>query len=142
MKQTIIFGIVLWATLSALAQPTITQPPTNQALPLGDTLTLGVTASGTHPAYQWFKDSRLLVGATNSTLTVANAGVTNSGTYYVVVTNSGGMVITLPALVSVGNPSLMDWGCNGITASWESAPRHSNTPIIVASNVVAGAAGV
>jgi hypothetical protein len=29
--------------------------------------------------------------------------LTNSGTYYVVVTN-GGMVISLPALVAVGNP--------------------------------------
>ena len=109
MKQIIFFGIILWASVTVMAQPTITQPPANQTVTLGGTLTLGVTAGGTMPAYQWFKDSRMLVGATNSTLTVANAGVTNSGTYYVVVTNNDGMVISLPALVSVGSPSLLAW---------------------------------
>ncbi len=81
MKQILFALTVLWASLSAVAQPTITQSPANQAVLLGGTLTLGVTAGGTAPAYQWFKDSRLIVGATNSTLTVMNAGVTNSGTY-------------------------------------------------------------
>ena len=112
MKQINFFAIVLWVSLSAVAQPTITQPPANQTVALGGTLTLGVTAGGTTPAYQWFKDSRMIVGATNSTLTVANAGVTNSGTYYVVMTNMSGMVISLPASVAVGNPSLLAWGYN------------------------------
>ena len=76
---------------------------------LGGTLTLGVTAGGTTPAYQWFKDSRLIVGATNSTLTVANAGVTNSGTYYVVVTNTRDG--HQPARVGDGGQSLpAAWG--------------------------------
>jgi len=77
-------------SMPLLAQPTITQSPTNQIVAAGGTLTLSVTAGGTLPAYQWFKDNRLLLGATSSTLTVANAGVTNSGGYSVVVTNAGG----------------------------------------------------
>src|ERR1039457_2989218 len=141
MKQAIIFGIVLWASVTVMAQPTITQPPANQTVALGGTLTLNVTAAGTAPAYQWFKDMRLLVGATNSTLTVANAGVTNSGTYYVVVTNSGGMVITLPALVTVGNPSLLAWGWNNEDQLGNGTTSNTNRPVMVASNVVAGAAG-
>jgi len=125
-----------------VAQPTITQPPTNQVVALGGTLTLGVTAGGASPAYQWFKDSRLIVGATNSTLTVANAGVTNSGTYYVVITNNDGMVISLPALVTVGNPSLLAWGLNGYGELGNgTAVSYTNRPVIVAGNVVAGAAG-
>ena len=141
MKQINFFAIVLWASLSALAQPTITQPPVNQTVALGGTLTLGVTAGGTTPAYQWFKDSRLILGATNSTLTVTNAGVTNSGTYYVVITNGNGMVISLPALVAVGNPSLLAWGYNQNGQLGNGATSNTNQPIIVASNVVAGAAG-
>ena len=141
MKQINFFAIVLWASLSAVAQPTITQPPANQVVAPGGTLMLGVTAGGTTPAYQWFKDSRLIVGATNSTLTVANAGVTNSGTYYVVVTNNDGMVISLPALVEVGNSSLLAWGLNSTGQLGNGTIRNNNLPIIVASNVVAGAAG-
>jgi len=141
MKQIIFFAIVLWASLTAVAQPTITQPPANQVVALGGTLTLGVTAGGTSPAYQWFKDSRLILGATNSTLTVANAGVTNSGTYYVVVTNASGMVISLPALVAVGNPSLLAWGLNDNGQLGNGTTINTNLPIIAASNVVAGVAG-
>ena len=125
-----------------MAQPTITQPPTNQVVALGGTLTLGVTAGGASPAYQWFKDSRLIVGATNSTLTVANAGVTNSGTYYVVITNNDGMVISLPALVTVGNPSLLAWGENNIGQLGNGTTSEANNPINVVGNVVAVAAGV
>jgi alpha-tubulin suppressor-like RCC1 family protein len=133
--------IVLWASLSAVAQPTITQPPANQTVALGGTLTLGVTAGGTTPAYQWFKDSRLIVGATNSTLTVLNAGLTNSGTYNVVVTNMNGMLISLPASVAVGNPSLLAWGSNDRGQLGNGTTTDNYTPISVASNVVAGAAG-
>jgi alpha-tubulin suppressor-like RCC1 family protein len=141
MRQILFFVIVLWASLSAVAQPTITQPPANQVVTLGGTLTLGVTVGGTTPAYQWFKDSRLILGATNSALTVTNAGVTNSGTYYVVVTNAGGMVISLPALVTVGNPSLLAWGYNSEGQLGNGTTSDAHTPITVMSNVVAGAAG-
>ena len=128
--------------MSALAQPTITQPPTNQVLAMGATLTLNVTASDTAPlAYQWFKDQRLLFGATNTALTVPNAGVINSGSYYVVVTDGSGMVISRPALVAVGNPSLLTWGADAFGELGNGATANSNLPLTVASNVVAGAAG-
>jgi alpha-tubulin suppressor-like RCC1 family protein len=131
-------------TLVITLPPTITAGPTNQVVPKGGTLTLSLTAGGfPSPAYQWFKDSRRMLGATNSTLTVTNADVTCSGTYYVVVTNVGGMAISLPALVAVGNPSLLAWGNNkdGQFGNGTNNYYADPTPVSVASNVVAGVAG-
>ena len=122
-----------------LAQPVITQPPTNQVLAAGATLTLSVTASDPLAAYQWFKDSRRLVGATDSTLTVPNAGVTNSGTYYVVVTNSSGMIISLPASVAVGNPYLLAWGNNSNGQLGNGTTINNTLPINVTTGVVLAA---
>ncbi|MEY4917741.1 MAG: hypothetical protein RL616_1654, partial [Verrucomicrobiota bacterium] len=115
--------------------------PTNQVLALGGTVSLSVTVSGAAPVYQWFKDNRLLLAATNNTLTVTNAGVTNSGTFYVVVTNLNGMVISQPASVMVGNSSLLVWGNNNNGELGNGTTGGTNLPIMVASNVVAGAAG-
>jgi alpha-tubulin suppressor-like RCC1 family protein len=126
---------------AAAQSPTITAGPTNRVLAAGGVLMLGVTASGPAPAYQWFKDSRRILGATNNTLTVTNAGVNNSGTYYVLVTNENGMVISQPASVAVGNPALLAWGRNLDGQLGNSTTNNANLPIPVASNVVAGAAG-
>ena len=127
---------------AAWAQPVITQQPTNQTLAVGGTLSFGVTVSGTSPVYQWFKDSRFLVDATNATLSITNAGVTNSGMYYVAVTNSAGMVISQPTSVSVSNLTLMAWGSDLYgqlgDGSYNSAVT---TPVNLVSNVVTGAAG-
>jgi hypothetical protein len=54
----------------------------------------------------------MVLGATNSTLTLASAGVTDSGVYYVVVTNAYGMSISQPVTVAVGTPQLLAWGDN------------------------------
>ena len=130
------------SSIALLAQPAITQPPTNQVVAVGGTLTLSVTVSGTSPVYQWFKDSRFLVNATNSTLTVTNVSVADSGTYYVVATNSGGMIISLPVSVTVGNPTLFAWGNNSSGQLGNGTTSNTNRPITVTSNVVAGAVGI
>ena len=77
----------------------------------GGTVNLSVMASGTGPlAYQWLKNGGMVLGATNNALSFSNVGVTNSGIYYVVVTNAYGLNISQPVTVAVGNPQLLAWG--------------------------------
>ena len=149
MKKSILFLLGLdFATMSLLAQPTIIQPPTNQVVAVGATLTLNVVANGNNPAllaYQWFKDGRRLVGATNSTLSVTKASMLDSGVYFVVVTNASGMVISYPVRAMVGHPCLLAWGQNdfGQLGNGTNTDRDypNPTPFTVASNVVTGAEG-
>jgi len=124
---------------AAAQSPTIIAGPANQVVAVGGTVTLNMTASGAALAYQWFKDSRRLLGATNNTLTVMNAGVTNSGTYYVVVTNSSGMIISLPASVAVGNPYLLAWGNNSNGQLGNGTTINNTLPINVTTGVVLAA---
>ena len=108
------FGVLLTLGVSAArAQITITSQPTNQTVAVGGTVNLSVTAGGGGSlAYRWFKNGGQLVGATNSVLSVTNAGVTSGGSYYVAVTSTNGVAISRPALVQVGNSGLLAWGYN------------------------------
>jgi len=79
----------------SIGAPSISTHPAATTLPSGNLLSLSVTASSTTPlTYQWRKNGQPLAGATSATLIVANASVSDSGTYTVVVTNSGGSVET------------------------------------------------
>lgn len=127
---------------SLCAQPTITQQPTNQMVALGGTMTLSVAASDPLAAYQWFKDNRFLLGATNSTLTVTNAGAANTGTYFVVATNGSGMVISVPALVAVGNPELLAWGNDQFGQLGDGfTVNNRTTPESIFANAITATAG-
>ena len=139
--QNFLLCVLTLQALNSGAQPTITQQPTNQVVTLGGTMTLNVTASDPLAAYQWFKDGRLILGATNSTLTVTNAGVNNSGTYLMVVTNGSGMVISVPALVAVGNPALLAWGNNQNGQLGDGTTVNKTAPEMIASNVETASAG-
>ena len=143
MKKSLLFLIVFAAgSMPLLAQPTITQQPTNQVLALGATLTLSVTTSDPLAGYQWFKDNRLILGATNSTLTVTNAGAAETGAYFVVATNGSGMVISVPALVAVGNPVLLAWGKNQSYGQLGDGTTANKTmPEVIIGNAVTATAG-
>src|SRR5689334_5255214 len=55
--------------IGAAAAPQITQQPLGQTVSSGTPVTLQVQDSGTAPlAYQWFRNSLILSGETNSTL--------------------------------------------------------------------------
>ena len=85
--------------------PVILVQPGSQEINLGvsnPTATLSVAPGGTPPfSYQWTFNSVNIPGATGISLTLTNVGVTNLGTYRVVVSNSVSSTTSAPALLSV-----------------------------------------
>jgi uncharacterized repeat protein (TIGR02543 family) len=135
-------NLSLYAKWTLIPSPTITVGPASQVVGTNGPVNLSVTVVGATPlAYQWFKNGGMVVGATNSALTFAGAGVTNSGSYYVVVTNVYGMSISQPATVTVGTPQLLAWGQNTSGQLGDGTTANRQLPESVASNVVAAAAG-
>lgn len=68
----------------------------------GQAVTLEVRGTGIKPiVYQWYCDGAVLAGQTNRTLTIANARMSDSGTYRAVVTDATGSITSSPARVTV-----------------------------------------
>ena len=92
------------ATVTA---PTITAQPTSQTASVETTVSMGVAASGSGLSYQWYKDTVAISGATGATYSITGAATTDSGTYYVIVTNSAGSVqsnsVTLTVSATTGS---------------------------------------
>ena len=94
------------ATLTVVAFPTITVPPTNQTVGLGSMVNFAVTAVGLTPlTYRWQENGTDLAHAgrigpvTNSVLTITNAQTGDDGGYTVIVTNMVGSVTSSPPAV-------------------------------------------
>lgn len=76
--------------VSAAPPATIAQQPQSQTAVTGSTVTFSVSATGTGTlSYQWLKNGNAIVGATGSTLSLANVQTTDSAGYSVVVTHNG-----------------------------------------------------
>jgi uncharacterized delta-60 repeat protein len=90
--------------LTLVALPRITQQPASLTVLGGNNATLSVTATGSALAYQWFWNGNPLGGATNSSLLLTGAQFGQSGTYWVVVSNSGGAVTSAVATLTVNAP--------------------------------------
>jgi hypothetical protein len=82
----------------------ITQPAASTTIDEGQNFTLSVVADGTLPAFQWYKGSDPIPGAQGASFTVTGANETNSGTYFVVVTNFYPSTVTSAAAVVTVNP--------------------------------------
>ena len=63
--------------------PVITLDPVSQTVFAGTSVQLTVAATGSGPlSYQWYKNGAILSGATNTTLSIASAALSDNGTYY------------------------------------------------------------
>lgn len=135
-------NLSLYARWTVVPAPTIITPPASQNVAAGGSVNLTISVTGTAPfTYQWVKDGTLVSGATNSSLAFGSAGVTNSGVYYVVVTNAYGLALSLPATVTVGSPQLLAWGNNANGQLADGTIANKLLPEVVLTNAVAVAAG-
>jgi hypothetical protein len=87
--------------------PVITNCMQSQAVRVGSNVTFTVEAGGgPAPAYQWLFNGENIEGATGTSLAVANAQVTNAGTYSVAVVNTAGSNGCAATLAVVPPPTL------------------------------------
>ena len=92
----IVFNEVRVELVPAGTPPTISAQPQDQSVFVGQNATFTVAATGTAPlGYQWFYNNDTLVtDATNASLTITNAQVSDTGGYSVVVSNAYGAPVT------------------------------------------------
>jgi sugar lactone lactonase YvrE len=89
----------VWQGVATGALPTIATSPMSQTVTVGSSVTF-VAASGTAATYQWQFDGTDISGATGSTLTLANVGTTQAGSYTVIVSNAYGSVTSSAATLT------------------------------------------
>lgn len=93
------------ATLTVNAPPAISGQPQDQTVAAGSNATFTVIASGAPlPTYQWQFNGTNIALATQSTLIITNAQLSNQGNYSVLVSNSGGTVPSSNAFLTVNAP--------------------------------------
>src|SRR5207249_7963414 len=86
--------------------PSITQQPSAATRCEGGSVTFSVSASGVAPlTYQWLIDGGDIVGATNSSYTIASVTAADAGSYTVVIVNVCGSAASNPAALTVNTPT-------------------------------------
>src|SRR5262249_47112084 len=91
-------------TVSARAglAPAISRQPASLAVSVDASASFDLGVSSSLPvSHQWFFNGAKIAGATNSTLTIANAQTSDAGTYAVSVSNSEGVAISEGAVLNV-----------------------------------------
>ncbi len=96
------------ATLTVAVPPAITTQPQSRSVNPGARVEFTVAATGSAPlGYQWFKDDVAISGATDATLVIAAATVSDAGVYRVNVTNVAGSVSSENATLTVATPPVI-----------------------------------
>ncbi len=91
---------------TATAAPAITAQPQAQVVNVGAAVTFTVAATGQPaPSFQWRKNNVNIIGATTSTLSLANVQSADAGTYSVVITNSAGTATSAAVTLTVNTPT-------------------------------------
>ena len=123
--------------------PTVSQPA-SITVPLGQTATFSVTATGTGTlAYQWFKNGVAISGANGSSYTTPPTLAGDSGAVFTVsVSNSAGTVTSGPATLTVQLPPPV---AKSIVPSSATPPYNSSVllvPTFSGGTAVIGSGGV
>jgi hypothetical protein len=99
------------ASLTLLLPPAFAQQPSDQAVLLNSNAAFAVVVNGTTPfGYQWFfngnrlADNGHISGSTTANLAIANAQMSDVGSYTVVVTNAAGSATSTVAALFFANP--------------------------------------
>ena len=93
------------SALTVVAPPVISTQPASQAVAAGKTAGFSVGNTGTAPfSYQWYKGTKAVSGATNSTFNIVAVTTNNAGSYLVVITNFAGSVTSAVAALTVWLP--------------------------------------
>jgi len=102
--------------------PVIARQPQGAAVASGSNAQFSVSAAGAPaPTYQWYHNSVPVNGATDSTLTLANALASDAGSYTVAVANALGSVMSSPAtltVTAVPAPPPAEAGGGGALSAW------------------------
>lgn len=86
--------------------PLITQQPQGGTNMVGDPVMLSASAQGPAPLfYQWRHDGAAVWGATNSTLVMPSALMSQAGAYDLVVFNASGAATSAPAVLKLRMPA-------------------------------------
>jgi hypothetical protein len=104
-------------------KPVIVNSALNVSMHLGNSAVLssGTTSTTAITYYQWYCNGFLLVGATNSTLTLTNLHPIQSGSYTVVVSNFVDVVTNYAAEVSLDVPFQLDPASHYVNGQFQSA---------------------
>ena len=121
--------------------PSISSQPANEAVFIGDTALFSVTAAGTVPlSYQWSFNGGALAGATNSSLALPNVQPAQAGSYTVLVTNLGGMLLSSNAILTVNASGPCSAAPSGL-ASWWRAEGNAFDQMGANNGTLSGATG-
>ncbi len=113
-----------------LTAPAIIAQPASLTLTAGQSASFSVTASGSATlAYQWMKNGAVILGAINSSYTIATTTTADNASYSVFVANSAGSVTSNSATLTVNAvPSVLD-----LTPQSYSARSQLNTTVAIAN---------
>ena len=95
-----------YASLSLFQAPVITSQPQGLNLNISGFGYLNVGVAGDQPlALQWSKDNEIIIGASGNSLQIMDAKISDSGSYFVTISNAAGSVQSDLAIVTVTEPT-------------------------------------
>ncbi len=103
-------GITPDGILEFPVPPSITQQPQSRAVLAGQNASFEVTASGFGLGYQWFFNNTGISAPSDPVLGLTHLSVTNSGAYFVIVTNSLGAATSSVVTLGVTMPPALEIG--------------------------------